>query len=124
MNVEYVHEGAVAPLLRFFNFTRGELADLVATLSTLAAAQKPVVVRIAPGLFATPVNFKLLHLGVTDTDHGVVPRDHDTLEWLLTQQTWSRVADRARILTSNLSGIQWLDDSGSIGVLLSQNGDW
>jgi hypothetical protein len=124
VNVEYVHEGAVAPLLRFFNFTRGELADLVATMATLAAAQKPVVVRIAPGLFATPVNFKLLHVGVADADHGVVPRDHDTLEWLLTRETWSRVTDRARILAADPSGVKWLDDSGSIGVLLSQNGQW
>ena len=122
MNVEYVHEGAATPLLRFFNFTRGELADLVATLSTLASAQKPVVVRIAPGLFATPVNFKLLHVGIADRDHGVVPRDHDTLEWLLTQETWRRVADRARV--ADPAGIQWLDDSGSIGVLLSQTGEW
>lgn len=122
MNVEYVHEGAASPLLRFFNFTRGELADFVATLSALAAAQKPVVVRVAPGLFATPLNFKLLHLGIADSDHGVVPRDHDTLEWLLTQQTWSRVADRAR--AASLAGRQWLDDSGSISVLLSQTGEW
>jgi hypothetical protein len=117
VNVEYVHEGAASPLLRFFNFTRNELSDLVATLTTLANAEKPVVVRVAPGLFATPVNFKLLHLGIADDDHGVVPRDSDTLEWLLTQERWQRVAERARSAT--LAGVQWLDDSGSIRVVLS-----
>lgn len=125
MRVEYVHDGArQTPLLRFFNFTRGDLADLIAALSSLAAPGA-VAVRLAPGEFLIGMNLKTLNARSSARDHGVVPLDHDTFDWVLTPQSWRAVADRARSLRiERASSFQWLDQSSSIGVLLSHSDDW
>jgi hypothetical protein len=125
MYVEYVHLGAAdSPLLRFYNFTRPELADLVATFDTLAGSASRLSLRVAPGKIVTAVNFKSLNVGNADRDFGVIPRENDTFDWLLTGSTWQDVADRARQLAPSLSTFQWLDESSSISVLLSQSGQW
>ena len=122
MRVEYVHDGA--PLLRFFNFTRGDLTDLVAAFSSLASPGA-VAVRLAPGEFLTGMNVKTLNARPSARDHGVVPLEHDTFDWVLTRQSWRAVAERARSLRLERSrSFQWLDQSSSIGVLLSHSDDW
>ena len=125
MRVEYVHDGArQTPLLRLFNFTRADLADLVAAFSSLASPGA-VAVRLAPGEFLTGMNLKTLNARPSARDHGVVPLEHDTFDWVLTPQSWRAVADRARSFRlARSSSFQWLDQSSSIGVLLSHSDDW
>jgi len=44
---------------------------------------------------------------------------------VLTPQSWRAVAERARALRiDRASSFQWLDQSSSIGVLLSHSDDW
>jgi hypothetical protein len=125
MRVEYVHDGArQTPLLRFFNFTPADLADLIAAFSSLAAPGA-VAVRLAPGEFLIGLNLKTLNARPSARDHGVVPLEHDTFDWVLTPQSWRAVAERARALRiDRASSFQWLDQSSSIGVLLSHSDDW
>jgi len=125
MRVEYVHDGAAqSPLLRFFNFTRADLADLIAAFSTLASPGA-VAVRLAPGEFLTGMNVKTLNARPSARDLGVVPQDHGTFDWVLTPQSWRDVAERARSLRlARSNSFQWLDQSSSIGVMLSHGDDW
>jgi hypothetical protein len=124
MRVEYVHSGAGdAPLLRLFNFTRADLADLIAAFRTLAATG--IDLRLAPGDFLTGLNMRTLNARTSDEDLGIVPLEQGIFDWILTPESWRDVADRAGALApSDPEAYQWLDESSSISVLLSQTGEW
>jgi hypothetical protein len=124
MRVEYVHTGAGdAPLLRLFNFTRADLADLIAAFRTLAATG--IDLRLAPGEFLTGLNLRTLNARSSDEDLGIVPQEQDGFDWVLTPESWRVVADRAgALIPSDPRAFQWLDESSSISVLLSQTGEW
>ncbi len=125
MRVEYVHDGArQTPLLRFFNFTRADLADLIAAFSSLASPGA-VAVRLAPGEFLTGMNVTILNARSSAHNLGIVPQEHGTFDWVLTPESWQAVAERARSLRfARATPFQWLDQSSSIGVLLSHNDEW
>ena len=125
MELEYIHDGAQqSPLLRFFNFTRPELSDLIAVFQTLARGSAPV--ELLPGPHIRSVNIQRFTLGRHARDLGLIPRGANSLEWLLTTESWQDVADRALSLRgSDLARTyQWLDESSSISVLLSSSGQW
>jgi hypothetical protein len=124
MKVDLVADETYGTILRFFEFSADQLADLVAVLTGLAQSPVGTSFQLAPSDSITALNVQSVAVRVAAADRGASVRG-TTLEWTLTSEGWLEVAERAGNIDAGAANkYQWLDQSGRVSVLLSPSGQW
>ena len=126
MKLEFLSdESSVCPLIRLYDFTPAEAAQLLAAVTALAdlRAQR-VAIHELPGV--EPVGGCRLTLRVRSWDQGVTLRTAPAdFEYGLIAGTWDNVAGLVAPFTESAGGFQWLDNASSeVRLLLSPDGSW
>lgn len=124
MRIELLTDTGEPPsLLRMFQFSAVELAELRGWFARLGGAGAGTSIRLAPRAGVEIVGLASLDAVVGDRDEGLLPRE--PARWQLTAETWRAVYERALALDPpTADNFQWLDPSGSTPVLLSLSGRW
>jgi hypothetical protein len=126
VKIEFLPEGSEdCPLIRIFDFDPSEAKRLVGVFSQLAdGSLQRVVLTEIPGF--EPVAGCCLILRVGEKNHGIMAKDSCSFECTLDKSRWERVADLTAPFCSSSTkeNFQWLDDAGSISLLVSPTGLW
>ena len=126
MKLEYLGDGSTdCPLLRLYDFTPMEAAQLLSAIGALAAglAERVEVDRLP---FVEPVgNCRLTLLG-RSWDQAVTRACRPTeFECGFTADTWDQVAGLVEPFAGGAGGFQWLAGvPGEATLLLSDSGVW
>ncbi len=127
MKLEYLPDGSIdCPLLRLYEFTETETAELRAKVAELAQGSS-ISIALHDLNFVTPIGDCELILIVADDDQGILASDSDSLFMcMLSQETWEQIAGLIESFSKSggLSGYQWLDETSDISLLLSPDGTW
>ena len=124
MKLEFLPDGSDdCPLVRLYDFSPVEVADLAAAISGLAEGRTTTCpVHALTGV--EPVNGCRLTLRVGWRDQGMVqlpgPADFNCV---LTPDTWANVAGLTEPFVAGSTGFQWLA-GGDARWLLSGDGHW
>jgi hypothetical protein len=126
MKLEYLADGSRdCPLIRIYEFTAAEAAQLRAAIAALADGKaERVDVQLLP--FVEPVSGCRLTLFRCSWDQAVVRRS-EPAEFAcgLTPETWDNMAGLLEPFTECASGFQWLAGApGETALLLSVSGEW
>jgi hypothetical protein len=123
---EYLTEGSPddGPLIRLYDFTAMEAAQLHASLSALASETRALVeVHQLP--FVEAVGECRLTLVRRDWDQAVTRVARVQFECGFTAGTWGNVVGLIEPFTRTAAGFQWLAGSpGEAAILLSPSGEW
>jgi hypothetical protein len=125
MKLEYLHEGSDhCPLIRLFDFTRGEAAQFALVTADLAARriQRMALHELS---FIRSVGRCQLTLCIDARDAGVKRISQTDFECRLTVDGWDEVTDFVGPFVAGSSGYQWLvEHPGDAALLFSQSGQW
>ncbi len=125
MKLEYLPSGTPdCPLIRLYDFTRAEAAELCSTVAELASGELGCVA-VAELPFITAIGGCQLSFLAGTWDAGVVQQPDGSYLCRLTPGTWDNVAGLIEPFTSDATGYQWLVGMpGEVAILLSVNGQW
>jgi hypothetical protein len=112
------------PVIRIFEFTTAEAAELMDCVNDLANERTPQL-----QLHSLPCVLVLgtceLTMRVTRHDQGILEIGPSKFECGFTAGTWENVAGLVEPFANGATGFQWLADlPGEARLLLSANGKW
>jgi hypothetical protein len=126
MKLEYLADGSPdCPLIRLYDFTGPEVAQLLTAVSSLASgATERVDVHRLP--FVEAVGGCQLALVRRSWDQAIIRgRGLWEFECGFTPETWDNVAGLVEPIADGADGFQWLAGSpGEAALLLSASGQW
>lgn len=122
MLVDLVFTDANVPILRFRDYTRADLRELVAAFHDLASrADGETILPLA----IEPEGIARVTLRVASRDQGArFTADRDAVVWECDEGGWAQIAELAGQVSPESSSFQWLDDHGEVLVLISPGGRW
>ena len=128
MKLKYVESGSPdCPLVRLSAFHTEEIVALQRFLLELSQGEtnSPAVLNELQGVESADGLRLRLHLGARDL--GVQAGDGDMhFEWHLSSEGWIDVTELLEPFTKRTATgrFQWLDDRGTVSVLISTDGSW
>ena len=125
MKLEYLASGSSdCPLIRLYDFTRVEAAELSSSVMNLANGElREVAVDELP--FVTSIEGCQLAIVAGTWDAGVVQKPDGSFICRLTPATWDNVAGLIEPFANDATGYQWIVGTpGEAAILLSANGQW
>ena len=127
MKLEYLPDGSLdCPLIRLYEFTETEAANLLAKIAELAQGSK-ISVALHDLSFITPIDNCELILITADNDQGILPSDDANLFMcMLNTESWKQIVGLIDPFCSpaGSKGFKWLDETSDISLLLSPSGKW
>lgn len=122
MYIQFVPDGASdTPLLLMSSPSSGELSELTEVIKEMARGDRTQVTLHDVG---NPKSRISLCLAVSDGDSGI-SGPGPAFRCSLRTVTWDQIQGLIEPFASDkLDGYQWLDESGSIALLLSPSGEW
>jgi hypothetical protein len=125
MKLEYLASSSSdCPLIRLFDFTRAEAAELCSIVAKRASGElEEVAIDELP--FVTAIEGCRLTLVASAWDAGVVQEPDGSFSCRLSPATWDNVAALIEPFANDATGYQWLVGMpGDAAILLSVNGQW
>jgi len=125
MKLEYLASGSPdCPLIRLYDFTKVEAAELCSTIARLANGElREMAVDELP--FVQAIGGCQLTIVAGTWDAGVVQQPDGSFICRLTPDTWDNVTGLIEPFTNDATGYQWLVSTpGDAAILLSVNGQW
>lgn len=112
------------PLIRIYDFTGDEIAQLALAIQNLAAErEQQLELHSMKGVYA--IDQCQLTLRVTDHDQAMICIKRATFECGFTPGTWDNVAGLLQPFTDDADGYQWLAEApGEAYWLVSLTGGW
>lgn len=125
MKLDYLPDGSPdCPLVRLWDFSVTEAAELYEAFSWLACGRRTqIVLHELPGV--APVDGCMLRLISGSRDSGLVSVGRrGEFEGVLTPDGWDTVSSLTEPFVQGDRGYQWLIASGDAKLLLSSDGLW
>jgi hypothetical protein len=125
MKLEYLADGSLdCPLVRLYEFNQAEARALRSLVRSLVNGQCQSVA-LEGEEWAESVGGCRLTLRQGSRNLGVRELNPLNFECVLEPGGWSNVEGLLDVFCgSGTSGFQWLTREGSVGLLISQNGQW
>lgn len=126
LQLDYLPDGADdCPMLRIYGADPVVVTGLRNTLEALSQGNlESAAIDELPGFVG--VGGCRLAATAGTWDRGVVQRDENSFEWILTPDAWDNVVGLVEPFCAHETGchFQWLESAGDICVLISTTGEW